>query len=177
MALKDLIFWTDANNNTGMPNITGEELAALLQSAQNPGALVFAAAPQAIPDATPTTINTWDSIVYDDAGFFDTGAPDRFTIPVTDPVISRVQLYFQYSWQPNAAGFRQHFLEQNGVGGVRGGIAQAVPVVSAASPLSDTLYSLPLDCVPGDVFSMTVQQNTGGSIVVVLLGFGIKVAR
>lgn len=177
MALKDLIFWTDANNNTGLPNITGEELAAQLQTGQNAGALVTGSAPQSIPDATPTTINQWDTIVYDDAGFFDPLFPDRLTVPVTDPLISRVQLYYEFSWQPNATGFRQQFLEQNGVGGVAGGIALAIPVVGAAAPLSASLYSMPIECEPGDVFTMVAQQNSTLSIVVVLLGFGIKVSR
>jgi hypothetical protein len=141
------------------------------------GALVFGSTPQSIPDDTPTDVEDWDTVVYDDLDFFDIGTPDIFTIPVTDPVIERVQLYFQYSWQPNVAGNRSFFLEQNDVGNVRGGLAGSGDARGGGVAYVETVYSMPVSCEPGDTFRMVVTQDRGDALLLGLQGFGITVAK
>jgi len=141
------------------------------------GALVYGTVFQSIPSGVATDVADWDTVVYDDLGFFNLASPSLFTVPLTDPVIQRVQLYFQFTWQPNATGLRNFFLEQNGVGGVRGGIIQNGTPPSAAAPLGETAYSMPIPCVPGDTFNLVVNQDSGIALALSLLGYGIAVAR
>jgi hypothetical protein len=141
------------------------------------GALVFGSSNQSIANSSNTILDGWDTVVYDDLGFFNEFEPDIFTIPVTDPVIERVQLYFQYSWQPDASGRRTWFLEQTDSGGVRGGIASNGMQPQAAVSLADQAYSMPIECVPGDYFRIIASQDSGDALLLSLLGFGITVAK
>lgn len=108
ITLADLFFWRGADNETGLPNITGTELAALI-SAQgagpNAGASVGCrrAASFSVPVGFSGYIVDYDAgAVFDDLGFFNGAAPTRLTIPVTDPPISRVLLTAMAVWSPTA---------------------------------------------------------------------------
>lgn len=101
MTLADLFFWTGANNNTGFPNITGTELAALLAGGGVTGQIGLGASVeqngfQTLPQAARTPINFALSgpaqVDYDDLGFYTDSSPTIFTIPDVDPPIERVVL-------------------------------------------------------------------------------------
>ena len=98
MNLADLIFWTAANNETGLPNITGTELAALINAG---GANPRVGQGVAIRQNGFQTFGVGASVVdfaqggnafvdYDDLGFYTDSSPTEFTIPDVDPAITRV---------------------------------------------------------------------------------------
>jgi hypothetical protein len=141
------------------------------------GALVYGSEFQSIANSSNTIVEDWDTVVYDDLGFFNIIQPDILTIPDTDPVIERVQIYYQYSWQPNVTGIRSFFIEQTDIGNIRGGIADAGIQTQAAAPLLQTAYSMPIPCVPGDYFRIITRQESGIALLLGLQGFGITVAK
>lgn len=156
-----------------------EDFAAILDfvGQKGEGALVYGSTFQSIPTGVPTDVTDWNTEVYDDLDFWSAGAPGLFTIPNVTPAIERVQVYFQYTWQPNATGLRNFFLEQNGGGNVRGGIIENGLFPSAAAPLGTTSYSMPFEVSAGDTLGLVVNQDSGISLALTLLGFGITVAK
>lgn len=106
MNLSDLFFWTNSNNNVGLPNIRGDELAAEI-AASGLGASPFTgasvsarrAASQSVADGFAGYDLVFDAGTdFDDLGFFDAGQPTRLTIPDTNPAISRVLVIGNLVW-------------------------------------------------------------------------------
>lgn len=175
MQLSDLFFWTTADNNTGMKNITGDELAALINAGgggASPfigmGANVRASSNQNIVNGLQGTVVVFNIENYDDLDFVDLGADnDRMTIPVTDPQITRISLSAFFRWNNTAGGqtgVREMIFTKNGGGGISSpgfSTNRFVPPDTGATDALNTFTSQPQQCVAGDFFGVTAFQNSG----------------
>lgn len=173
MNLSDLFFWTSADNNTGLENIRGDELAALIAATipgANPniglGAQINRGAGQNISTGTPTTA-IFTSEIFDDLGFADLGANnDRLTIPVTDPQITRVMLTAEASWQNNASGTRGHAVSFNGSSGFGDNLSfnRNRPPTNSLQNALFTYTTQLIPVVPGDFFGIKLEQDGAPSL-------------
>jgi len=171
--LADLEFWTTADNNTGLKNITGTELAALMAAS---GSFVNPHAGKGAGVRRDTTISIvsgftivpdFDELFYDDLNFSDIGGanPERLTIPDVDPPITRVQLthYSNYGSQ-SQAGFREMRIAFNGSQSGNDEYATVNRVPNHPTPGSDFNYTYtgpPVNVVAGDFFNLRINQNSG----------------
>lgn len=163
MQLSDLFFWSSADNNTGLENIRGDELAALISAANGgpsaqvgKGCRVQRAPTESVPDGFPGVVVTFTGFpnpFYDDLNFYD--GTTGLVIPDVDPPIQRVQLIGHEVWSGNAAGQYNMFILKNG-----GAIGDGRQSVQRGTPNTQYLNATsgPLDVVPGDKFELLALQ-------------------
>lgn len=174
MNLSDLFFWSNADNNTGLENIRGDELAALIAAASGgpsaqvgQGAVVQRAPSEVITDGFPGVTVIWTGFpnpVYDDLGFFDGGDPTKLTIPDVTPAIERVTLTATMVWTSDATSDRQGEIKKNGITVTESGIAS---MTASADPPVVTQYlnitGGPFSVVAGDFFTLQAIQFSSPS--------------
>lgn len=184
LQLSDLFFWRGAVNRTGLLNITGDELAALIAATIPGGAgnigkgALISAGTQTIPDASLEAIDfsiNGPNIVYDDFGMFDIAEPTKLSIPSGED-ISRVWTYCLVQWQNNLNGTRTQTIERNGFTAVTGGVFDVTPAASGGIP--QTSYGAPVPVTPGtSFFRLQVAQSSGGNLGVSRVDFAVIVAQ
>jgi hypothetical protein len=184
--------FADFPNRSGQTTFSYAELLAQLiidlpfTPGANPNIGLGANATGANQDITSASSQpvVYDDSVFDDLGFLDIGGanPERFTIPVTDPQITRVIFGGGVTWETGAGG------------DVRG--IQSRFNFSAAGNLHPTGASIfsqrgadpafsnrqTMNCgvtpvVPGDIFTMNAFQDSGGDLEVIIPRAWIVVLR
>jgi hypothetical protein len=185
--LSDLFFWRGAVNTTGLVNITGVELAALI-AAQIPsgagnigkGALISCGV-QSIADSSLEIID-WSingpTITYDDFGMFDPAEPTKLSIPAGED-ISRVWTYCLVQWQNVAiipADKRTQTVDRNGATAFQGGIFDVTPASTGGIP--QTSHGAPVIVTPGvSWFQLQVAQSSGAPLSISRADFAVIVAQ
>jgi len=163
MSLSDLFFWSKADNNTGLPNITGSELAALI-------AAVGAGFPQRarVTRSTNQTFNSgsadridFDTVDFDTDKMWNAANPERLTI--NTPGIYLAGCYAAWSNQNAGGNFRSLQLQVAGVsGGVIGRYFDARPVGTfPLGTLPGTFAALSFSIAQGDWIEVQAQQDSG----------------
>lgn len=165
MNLSDLFFWTTADNNTGLENITGTELAALIGAATSgagpfggKGVLVSRPFGAVIPHNVHTEVIFQPSQTqYDDLGFYD--GVSSLIIPVTDPPIRRVLLVAQHVWLSGGPFTYDVTIQKNNGAFTTG--EQTLPFTSASDFVQQmNVTGGPEPVVPGDAFTMDLLVNS-----------------
>lgn len=188
MELTDLIFWSRADNNTGLKNITGVELAALINAAAT-GANPNIGKGATIRNTAITTFNGLfgafsfstgvgggGTVFYDDLGFFaGDSAPTRLTIPLTDPPITRVMCAATVRWQSGINIRRLLFAPSTGSGRGDQGVSDNSRDATGLGSFDWQLDSMVFDNTTGDFFELFNFQNSGGNIIVDDVQFQITV--
>ena len=159
MELSDLFFGVDVFNRTGRVNITGTELAALINAASgagNRGASV--GVERAALFSVPTgeagyTVEFSAGEEFDDLDFFDPADNTKLTIPVADPPISRVLLRAMTVWSPVVVGsaFNAQILKS---GGASLEARQSTNNLTGTAITTFCSVTMIEDVVPGDVFTL-----------------------
>lgn len=194
MALSDLFFWSSADNETGLQNIRGDELAALLAASglfpsTNIGLGAIAqGTTQPIGGFASEDAIHFNQIVQDDLGFLNvsSGSPrdTQFIVPDVDPPIQRVVFGGAFRYAPGGGGdYRSMNLRKNGNqqgSGIvfsQGGFGLAP--VSQDATLGNRFSATSGQTVVnvGDVFTMIGNQDSGGNIDVQLPSAWIWVIR
>ena len=182
LQLSDLFFWRNAVNRTGLPNIDGDELAALI-AATIPGGggniglgALLQVGVLSIPNASITPIDfTTGSVIFDDFGMFDIAQPTRLTIPSGEN-ITRAVVYMNVQYGSNAVGFRKITDEFNGGSSPTGGIIQNMNAVSGSgSELNGVSMSRVVSA--GDFYEANTVQTSGGNLSIVRCDFGVWVTK
>lgn len=189
LQLSDLFFWRGAVNRTGLPNITGDELAALLSASGlgigNIGlgvliksALIF----QTIPDSVETILN-FDlaggvDVIYDDLGFYDKNVdPTKLIIPAGEG-ITAVQVFQRVNFQANSTGSRALRGRVNGAIAGDGMIDYILAaIVGGSTGMSISGTSAAVKVADGDFFQSDVIQTSGISLLLGVAYFGLVVVR
>ncbi|NIT36981.1 MAG: hypothetical protein GTN49_10870 [candidate division Zixibacteria bacterium] len=175
MNLTDLWFGTDVVNRTGRKNIRGDELAALLAASGffaspqvGKGAVVRGPNAQSIPPTVDQTI-TFNTVDYDDLGFFSATQPTRFTIPDVDPPINRVIFGGAHRFDSGGGGTRRMLnLRKNG--NQQGNFIFPAGAFQLSANSTGTqgnrgsASSGPTEVVAGDIFALTAEHDGAGSI-------------
>jgi hypothetical protein len=165
MQLSDLFFWSDANNNTGLENIRGDELAALIGAATSgsgpfggKGALVSRPGGTFIAHNVHTdVIFTPNQTQYDDLGFYD--GVSKLIIPVTDPPIKRVLLVAQHVWLSGGPFTYDVTIQKNNGAFTTG--EQTLPFTTAGDFVQQmNVTGGPEPVVAGDAFTMDLLVNS-----------------
>jgi hypothetical protein len=157
--LTDLFFWTGAKNRTGLDNIRGDELAALITAASggaNRGASVGVERPAlfSVPTGFAGYIVEFSAAAeFDDLGFFDPADNTKLTIPVTDPPISRVLLRALTVWSPVVVGSAFHAAILK-AGGASLEADQSTNNLTGTAVTTFCSVTMIEDVVPGDVFTL-----------------------
>jgi len=163
MNLSDLFFWTGAFNRTGLENIRGDELAALLGPGANAGkGAEIAAFGPTIPTTgiTPLDFSGSPTVNFDDLNFIQLGVDTaQFIIPAN---VARVQLWVDFEWNSSAVGLREIRSFKNGasIGNVR---FKQFPDASG-STVHGFFVSQVFEAVEGDRFGFAVTQSSGGNL-------------
>lgn len=168
MQLSDLFFWSDANNNTGLENIRGDELAALISAASGgpsaqvgKGCAVQRAPSEPVADGFPgidVTFTGFPNPFYDDLGFFDSGSPTLLTIPDVDPPIERVLITGNAVWSGSNSTNFQAQINHNGGASFQGGIQSVHAQGGTAITQYQSVSSGPTEVEAGDTFTLRVFQ-------------------
>lgn len=182
MQLTDLVFGVDVFNRTGRKNITGTELAALINAASanvGLGAAITGDQDQTFTNQIFTTVDFDAGAVvdYDDLGFWVPGIQtESFIIPAGQN-ITRVMLWTFSEWATNTTGRRLIRTRKNG--GVTGSPAHTAwnTVPPPTGPASSTLQSGVFTAADGDTFGFGASQNSGGNLDLVNRTMGITVIR
>lgn len=159
MSLSDLIFWTKADNETGLPNITGDELATLL--AEFGVGYTENCRLKRVTDLSTVsggvTSVPFESAEYDTNNFFDLAEPTRMTFN-TAGVYS---FGFQSNWNNNNAGGAFRISRITGPGGT------LITFNDVRATGTFPLGNLPQNMASmqrfeeGDFITAQVQQNSG----------------
>jgi len=107
-----------------------------------------------IPDAAETVVN-WDGANFDDAAFWNSGAPSRITVPAD---VTRVRLSAGIRWPSAATGSRKITIKKNG------GEAWATCDLSSVDTGNGTILTPIIEVIPGDYFEVYVEQDSGGPL-------------
>ncbi len=140
-------------SDTGVNNFVGPR-----------GALVQLSADKSIPNST-TTVVTWDAKTYDTEAMVNI-ATGAITIPAGKG-IRRIRITVSGAFAPSAAGFRDAQIRKNGTTVFVGSPYFSIGPVSASAQSMFTSTTAIVPAVPGDVFDLTVFQNTGGALNVI----------
>ena len=181
MSLSDLFFGTDFFNRLGRKNIRGDELAALLSEAglgagQIGMSAVASGANQDINNASDQPL-VWDTIEEDDLGFLDvsSGSPrnERFIIPDVDPPINKVIFGGAFRWEQSLAGdtrminMRFNFSE-HGALFPTAAMQMTATMQDPAFANRNSVSSGPTRVSPGDIFTLSGFQDSGGLLEAVI---------
>lgn len=162
--IADLPFTPGANPNIGLgANATGGDQDIVSTSAQQV---------------------EYDRNVFDDLGFLDIGGanPERFTIPVTDPQITRVVFGGAVTWETGGGGdvrgIQSRFnFNAAGFNHPSGASIFSQRGADAAFSNRQTMNCGITEVVPGDIFTMTAFQDSGGDLEVIIPRAWIMVLR
>ena len=164
MQLSDLFFWTTADNNTGLKNITGDELAALISASSGPGpfggkgASVLRAFTAAIPHNVHTeVIFSPATTVYDDLNFYD--GVSSLIIPDVDPPIERVLLVGHHVWS-SGGPFTYDVTIQKNNGAFNTGELTLPFTIAGDFVQHMNMTGGPEPVVAGDAFTMDLLVNS-----------------
>lgn len=135
----------------------------LTQITPNPGkcAMVTLNANQSIINNT-ATFPTWNTVNYDEMGFFNGGSPTQFTIPSG---VSKIVIRGQVMWDVNATGTRTVDILKNGASFA----GRSVNIVNAASS-GNTFQEIttpPIPVVAGDRLQLWLTQTSGAALNIV----------
>jgi hypothetical protein len=122
------------------------------------GALLTHSQAVAVPNNIVTNL-PWDTVVYDNGGWYDSGNPDLFTVPsgITHIVLrANVFMTATINGALRVVVFRKNSSFVNFIGG---GNLQSVPASFGKEPLS----SAKVPVAAGDDFRVAVSQNSGGT--------------
>lgn len=120
------------------------------------------ASTQTIPGATPTAV-AWNSIQFDDLGFWNGANPTRITIPVGSG-IERVRLCAGLRWVASAVGNRKLKIRSNGASGYPANSIWASDDRAAGAIGDATLTTGVFQVEEGMFFELLVEQNSGGNL-------------
>jgi len=184
--------FADFNNTAGKTTFSYAQLLAQLiadlppppVSNPNIGLGANATGPtQAIVNASAQQV-TYDTNEFDDLGFLDIGGanPERFTIPVTDPQITRVVFGGAVTWETGGGGDVRGIQSRfnfNAAGNLHPTGASVFSQRGADAAFSNrqTFNCGITPVVPGDVFTMTAFQDSGGNLDVIIPRAWIMVLR
>lgn len=184
--------FADFPNRSGQTTFSYAELLAQIQSdlppppAGNPniGLGANATGPsQSIVSASAQQV-TYDTSEFDDLGFLDIGGanPERFTIPVTDPQITRVVFGGGVTWATGGGGDVRGIQSRfnfNAAGNLHPTGASVFSQRGADAAFSNrqTMNCGVTPVVPGDIFTMTAFQDSGGGLNVLIPRAWIVVLR
>ena len=190
LTLADLFIGVDVFNRTGRVNITGTELAALINAAAGVGQAgkgisILQAINGQSPSTGITTLIDWEAagastIDYDDLNFYTPSAPTRFTIPDVDPPILRVQSYCTGTWSGAGGGvntIRRLFSELNNDNGNNQRMARQEQGPVPVSGTSQFVASNWVAVIPGDFFEFSIFQNGGAGVSFRQVSGGLLVVR
>lgn len=104
----------------------------------------------------------WDTKAYDSDGFGATGTAG-ITIPAGKG-IRRVRITASGVFTANGSGIRDASITKNGSSVYAGSPVTSQMTASAALGSGFTLTTAIIPCVPGDVFRLSVFQNSGGDL-------------
>ena len=102
------------------------------------------------------TIITFNDIVYNELGAFNAGAPTKLTVPTG---VTKVQVYAFSRWAINSTGIRLLIILKNT--DYAGGLYVTNP---ATDRTENTIISPILNVTPGDYFTVSVYQSSGGAL-------------
>ena len=171
LQLSDLFFWRNAVNRTGLPNITGDELAALIAATIPPsvgsvglGTSLILDGSINFPDGSVGVID-WSNaggptIEYDELNMYDPGSPDRITIPAG---VSRVIQFLKCQWANNSTGRRGLFSGRSGSTQFPGAIQITENAVTGATH-NMSATSGPITVTEGTFLRMRPLQTSGGAL-------------
>lgn len=187
LTLDDLFIGVDVVNRTGRVNITGQELADLINAQGASGNIGKGALVTGPNISMPNMLNVnfiYDTIIYDDLGFVNLGADaTRLTIPNVTPAIQRVkaggaclfgagaggttrQLLLRYNFNTKGSLFPSG---QNDSDTVTGGVSSFGSLLgceSGGQPVS-----------VADFFQLGGFQDSGGAINAVFPAMWIRVTQ
>jgi hypothetical protein len=112
-------------------------------------------------------IVSFASAAFDDNSFWNVGTPTDLVIPVTDPVISRVQVTANCVWSPAAAGSQFHLTILKSGGASQEATQSANGQDTSSAPNTNHYLNVSLieDVVPGDVFTLRAWHLLGAANV------------
>lgn len=157
---EELMKLIEAAGLTPDPNDWGQVYEALKIIFGGRGVLVALTSAVTIGNAAETMV-TWPAPIYDDAGFWSSGAPTRLTVPSG---VSRIKVSAQTTWDNQATGDRKFRVLRNGSQEGNGLPAMRLPTAGVVDVTVLNASGGIVAVTPGDYIQLAVLQDRGANL-------------